>query len=337
MLLIYPISIVSGIETGSQAKWLQLGKLLEEGQYARLAEHLLDLQTSIEEADHPDLKNLTIAALQICVLCQQCQLEMEWHRRANHEVQKRAHELKGQLHNLLKLIVEYETLKDTHFPAISVIVSSLQEDDLPKTGKHSSLWQRIQDLFNFEPEPPTPAIQSSQVVIDALFTELAVYEERLADLAGEDDSEPVTASMVEEDETATSVAEKAKPVEDSTAPAKPESRHELKDAEGVFIETSTPTRETQPSLTVYCLGPFRAYQNDQLITEWQSLKSQAVFKYLLSNLEAPIQKNVLMDLFWPEATPKAARRYLHQAIYSLRKLLRGDQKDFQHILFENDR
>jgi DNA-binding SARP family transcriptional activator len=94
--------------------------------------------------------------------------------------------------------------------------------------------------------------------------------------------------------------------------------------------------QTQSALVVYCLGPFRVYQNDRLISEWNSLKSKAILKYLLAQPETPIVKDVLMDVFWPDATPKAARRNLHQAIYALRQTLRGEQPEFQHIRFEDD-
>jgi DNA-binding SARP family transcriptional activator len=49
-----------------------------------------------------------------------------------------------------------------------------------------------------------------------------------------------------------------------------------------------------------------------------------------------ISKEILMDLFWPEIEPEAARRNLHQAIYALRQTLKTDGVGFQHILFEND-
>jgi len=102
----------------------------------------------------------------------------------------------------------------------------------------------------------------------------------------------------------------------------------------------SPTSSTQkagPSLAVYCLGTFRVYQNDKEIIEWQSLKSRSIFKYLLTHPETPVAKDILMDLFWPDAAPEAARRNLHQAIYSLRQLLGKEQTDFLHIRFENDR
>ncbi|MCK4901528.1 MAG: hypothetical protein KAS38_22285, partial [Anaerolineales bacterium] len=332
---------MAGLKTDQQSQWLQLSELLDEGEYTHLAEHLFDFQAAIEQTNDPDLKNLAIAALQICILCQQCQLEIEWHRRADHEVRKRACELEGQLHTLLKLIVEYETLKDTQLPAISVSVTPQQDGDPPETGKHPNLWQRIQDLFNFEPEPPTPGLEPSRLVIDVLFTELVENDKRLGNTdegneevaTPDEESEPVTASMAEEDKIPTSAPEEVEPVEEIKAPAFPVPGLERKDTSATPIEKTALGRKKQPSLVVYCLGTFRVYQNDQLITEWQSLKSQAIFKYLLSNSEMPVPKNILMDLFWPDATPKAARRNLHQAIYSLRQLFRGEQKDFQHIRF----
>jgi DNA-binding SARP family transcriptional activator len=90
------------------------------------------------------------------------------------------------------------------------------------------------------------------------------------------------------------------------------------------------------SLVVYCLGPFRVYQNDQLITDWDSLKARSILKYLAAHRRTPIVKDILMDLFWPDADPEAARRNLHQAIYSLRQMLRRGYPGFPHIQFEND-
>jgi DNA-binding SARP family transcriptional activator len=43
-----------------------------------------------------------------------------------------------------------------------------------------------------------------------------------------------------------------------------------------------------------------------------------------------------MELFWSEAEPEAARRNLHQAIYSLRQTLKQDYPDYQPVLFEHD-
>jgi DNA-binding SARP family transcriptional activator len=47
-------------------------------------------------------------------------------------------------------------------------------------------------------------------------------------------------------------------------------------------------------------------------------------------------KEILMDKFWPESDLEAARRNLHQAIYSLRQTFRGENQGFHHIWFKND-
>jgi DNA-binding SARP family transcriptional activator len=100
--------------------------------------------------------------------------------------------------------------------------------------------------------------------------------------------------------------------------------------------TRPPGKPGSPSLVVYTLGPFRVYQNDRLIDEWDSLKARSILKYLLAQGGTPVARDVLMDLFWPDAEPEAARRNLHQAIYALRQTLRRAQPDFQHVQFKDD-
>ena len=90
------------------------------------------------------------------------------------------------------------------------------------------------------------------------------------------------------------------------------------------------------NLIIYSLGPFRVYQNEQLLNGWNGLKSLMILKYLVGNRCRPVAKEILMDVFWPEADAEGARRNLHQAIYSLRQTLKQQEPDFQHVLYEND-
>lgn len=92
----------------------------------------------------------------------------------------------------------------------------------------------------------------------------------------------------------------------------------------------------KPSLAVYCLGKFRVYQDDKLITNWPSGKGKAILKYLITNGNHPVQKDVLMDIFWRDAEPESARNNLNVAIYGLRQALRADRSDFPHITFQDD-
>jgi DNA-binding SARP family transcriptional activator len=91
-----------------------------------------------------------------------------------------------------------------------------------------------------------------------------------------------------------------------------------------------------PALTVYCLGPFRVYQDDQLINDWPSGKGKCIFKYMIANSGRPIPKEMLMDLFWSDADPDSARNNLNVAMYGLRQAFRADRPDFLHILFQDD-
>ncbi|MGH9835709.1 MAG: AfsR/SARP family transcriptional regulator [Blastocatellia bacterium] len=100
--------------------------------------------------------------------------------------------------------------------------------------------------------------------------------------------------------------------------------------------TAPGVHQGQPSLAVYCLGPFRVSRNDQMIGAWPGSKGRSIFKYLVLRRHTPVSKEVLMDVFWPDADAENARRNLHQAIYSLRQALRQLQPDFQVILFESD-
>lgn len=89
-------------------------------------------------------------------------------------------------------------------------------------------------------------------------------------------------------------------------------------------------------MLVYCLGPFRVFQDDQPVTKWPSTKGKAIFKYLIAHRGRPVVKEILMELFWPEMDPDAARNNLNVAIYGLRQALRADRPTFSHVLYQDD-
>jgi DNA-binding SARP family transcriptional activator len=103
-----------------------------------------------------------------------------------------------------------------------------------------------------------------------------------------------------------------------------------------LAEVETRQEPAPPSLVVYCLGPFRVYQDEQMITDWPSGKGRSIFKYMIANRGRPIPKDILMDLLWYGAEPEAARNNLNVAIYGLRQALKSVRSDFPHILFQND-
>ncbi len=91
-----------------------------------------------------------------------------------------------------------------------------------------------------------------------------------------------------------------------------------------------------PKLRVYCLGLMQVYQDEKPVEDWTSSKSKAIFKYLVTHRERPIPKEVLMELFWPDTHPDAARNNLNVAVYGLRQALRATHPSYSHILFQSD-
>jgi len=112
--------------------------------------------------------------------------------------------------------------------------------------------------------------------------------------------------------------------------------HQLSLIEADTLFRKEPLRTQGCSLSVHCLGPFRVYTNNKLISEWYGFKGQAIFKYLIAHHEKPISSDILMDVLWPDANAEAARRNLHHAIYSLRKALRQHDPSFYCIHLDHN-
>jgi DNA-binding SARP family transcriptional activator len=88
-----------------------------------------------------------------------------------------------------------------------------------------------------------------------------------------------------------------------------------------------------PALTAYLLGPLRVTLADCTVESWPSSRGRAIFKYLLTHRDQPTPRDVLMDLFWPDAAPEAARNNLNVAIHGLRQALKV-VSDVQVVIFQ---
>jgi DNA-binding SARP family transcriptional activator len=80
---------------------------------------------------------------------------------------------------------------------------------------------------------------------------------------------------------------------------------------------------TPPALAVHMLGPFRVLVNERAVESWPSGRGRALFKYLAAHHPQPIARDTLMDMFWPEAAPEAARNSLNVALHGLRQAFRA--------------
>ncbi len=114
----------------------------------------------------------------------------------------------------------------------------------------------------------------------------------------------------------------------------------VQDQEPVAIQPVAPDQPepaaespASPSITAHLLGTFSFSVNDATVQSWPTGKGRAVFKYLLAHHDQPIPRDVLMDVFWPQAGPEAARNSLNVALHGLRQALKT-VTDKPVILFE---
>jgi DNA-binding SARP family transcriptional activator len=70
------------------------------------------------------------------------------------------------------------------------------------------------------------------------------------------------------------------------------------------------------------LGSFVVTLNDIVVDTVSSRRTRQVLAYLLLHRRAAVSRDVLMDTFWPTASPEAARNNLHVALSGVRQALR---------------
>ena len=128
-----------------------------------------------------------------------------------------------------------------------------------------------------------------------------------------------------------------------SAPAGENLNIELKGNEGIALKQPRNKakhfkriKKPNPHIQAYFLGSFRILVNNQPIESWPSKKGRSILAYILLNHKKKIPKDILMDVFWRDYSPDSARNNLNVAICGLRKALKSVQKNFNHILLEDD-
>jgi SARP family transcriptional regulator, regulator of embCAB operon len=80
------------------------------------------------------------------------------------------------------------------------------------------------------------------------------------------------------------------------------------------------TRE-QPELLARLLGPLMITLDGRVVDTASSRRTRNVLSYLLLHRRGFVARDVLMDVFWPDARPAAARNNLHVALTGVRRAL----------------
>jgi len=334
-----------GSSLGPNEDWPKILELLAAGHYRQAASLIQEKHE--EGEDDSVLRNSLAAARQLCLTCHEYRKEIETHRRSLADASEREEALRKRILSLLSLAFGEEMVEAQEALSGSPEPVGGQEEE------GAGLWQRIRRLFAGGVE--VPASRETR--------------ERERDRDRPEQSSPLADGMdtppkpVAKEEGETPTPERKRPAyrriepthrlgkrQEQRSDIVPEPSAPRAEMEGATEpeEEVSPARERvivpiegakpeQPSLVVYCLGQFQVYLDEEPIEEWPSGKGRSILKYLVTHREHPVAKEILMELFWPEVDPDAARNSLNVAIYGLRQALRAVDSDFSHVLFEEDR
>ena len=268
---------------------------LNNRDYQRAAELLREAKVVCGQKGDPMAIHVVNAAHRICLACKESQDEAEWHGRVYAEVLEREQGLRQELQTILDLI------------------SGPRRADLPQAPEGPSAKQIVETNL---PNRCTSHSMERRSLWHRIQNLVQAMNPRRRETSDEKPTITATASFVQ-----TFTADVGAPASKPAAAADPGS-------------VSTP-HEAAPSLAVCCLGPFQVYLNDQPVGDWRNGKGKSVFKYLVTHHDRPVSKEILMDLFWPDADPSHARNSLNVTIYYIRQTL-SEPLSFSHVLFKDD-
>lgn len=278
-------------------EWAIIDDLLQAGQYEQAAVLLYEGRLASERAGNHLLANMLAATHLICLACARYQTEAEWHLHSHIEINRQEQVLRHWLLNILGL---------------------LNEDG------DTDVYQAWHELTRTTPAHLSSAKQPSgkpftpqrlrQFIGNLLQNGPGFLASHPPDLAKPDQLPAVPGDNLD------------LPLRISEA-----SQQNPK----ILVEQQPVNSTLSPVLVVYCFGAFQVIQDGQPVADWPSRKGKAIFKYLVTHREWPVPKEVLMDLFWPEASPDAARNNLNVAIYGLREALRKTRPAFSHVVFQD--
>jgi DNA-binding SARP family transcriptional activator len=118
--------------------------------------------------------------------------------------------------------------------------------------------------------------------------------------------------------------------------APPDPAREIQQVALLSDRDSQPQPEPASSvatLSVHMLGTFNMTVADAAV-KLPASRAVSLLKYLLLHHKQTLSRDMLMDIFWPDAEPEMARNNLNVSLHSLRKALRA-ATDLPIILFED--
>jgi len=258
--------------------------------------------------------------------------QREFHRQAYFVAEQARREAAQRLRQMLSIPPNgLDDLLDSHgwsrMPLMLKLPAPPANEPLALSVGEDSFWSKLLGTVGFrrkpkapteakaaEPQPqldPVPPLNSLALAGAQLGANALMYADKVPTPAARGDAAAAELPATQLGEPAQRVAEQ----------------------EPIGAEDGANAR-TSPSLAVHLLGPLRVTLNDHPVESWPSGRGRAVFKYLLSHRDRALPRDVLMDVFWTDAGPEAARNNLNVALHGLRQALRAAD-DVPVVIFQD--
>lgn len=288
------------------------------GQVARLLQQAYAL--AHQNGDSAILGAILFAAFQMSQACDTLSETAEWHRWAAEEAERQEHDLRQLLQLAAGLLyADNQHATYEHLNARLTATAMVVAQDRRGAGSQTvnlGVRQRVQSIL---------------AGLETLFHPVSAPPPRTLPKAPPPDPASVGASPAD------GVAE---PPQSQAAAAPPAGQEDVVVPAGA-VSAAAPAPASakalpEHTLVVYGLGPFLVYHGEQLVRNWPSRRSKALFKYLVWNRARPVAKEVIMELFWPDTPADAARNNLNVTIYNLRQTFRQADTALSYIVFHED-
>ena len=299
------------------AYW-QLGCLYADQQlFESAAAYFEQAQTFANQASNPAMAQLAQEAVSLVRSQKDLHQQKEQYRQTLAIVEQAEQEAAAHIQNLLNSAASNleQHLSDrgwSRTPLHLKIAASPPQPVISPQQKQASLWQGLMDIFGFG--------QATQDTVN-----------RIA---------PVNSSLLISPPLPLQIPEAIVPTGDSGSIPPPAVQPTSKFQSTTDVQAINPrstagsvgherepaqTEKTpgQPTIAAYLLDTFHVAINNQPITNWSSGRGRAVFQYLLATHHRPRTRDMLMDIFWQDASPEAARNSLNVALHGLRQNLRS--------------
>jgi SARP family transcriptional regulator, regulator of embCAB operon len=92
---------------------------------------------------------------------------------------------------------------------------------------------------------------------------------------------------------------------------------------GVAVHADETSSAHRTMLTARLLGHLLVVVDGRVVDTGSSRRTRNVLAYLLTHRDTAVPRDVLMDVFWPNADPDAARNSVHVALSGVRRALLG--------------